>query len=57
MYHAFRHFGASRLDKAGTPLTVIQEILGREKATTTDICLRSLRGSAKKAMRGLDDLK
>jgi site-specific recombinase XerD len=57
MHHAFRHSGASRLDKAGTPLTVIQKILGREKATTTDIYLRSLRGSAKKAMRSLDDLK
>jgi integrase len=54
MYHALRHFGASKLDEQGTPLTVIQEILGHERATTTDIYLRSLRGGKLEAMKKLE---
>ncbi|MCL5423385.1 MAG: tyrosine-type recombinase/integrase [Nitrospirae bacterium] len=56
-YHALRHFGASKLDHAGVPLTDIQAILGHERATTTDIYLQSLRGSTKKALKELEDLE
>jgi integrase len=57
MYHALRHFGASKLDNLGVPLTDIQELLGHERATTTDIYLRSLRGSTKEAVKKLEDLR
>jgi len=57
MFHALRHFGASKLDSMGVPLTVIQEILGHERATTTDHYLQSLRGGSKEAMKKLEDLK
>lgn len=56
-FHALRHFGASKLDNAGVPLTDIQAILGHERATTTDIYLQSLRGSTKKALKQLESLK
>ncbi len=55
--HAIRHFGASRLDNQGTPLSDIQELLGHEQATTTAIYLQSLRGSTKEAMKRLEDIK
>ncbi|NLW35002.1 MAG: site-specific integrase [Syntrophorhabdus aromaticivorans] len=45
MYHALRHYGASKLSNAGVPLTDIQEILGHQRATTTDIYLQSIRNS------------
>ena len=57
MYHALRHFGASKLDNLGVALTDIQELLGHERATTTDTYLRSLRGSAREAVRKLEGLK
>ena len=57
MYHAFRHFGASKLDEEGTPLTVIQEILGHEKASTTSIYLRSLGKVKDDAMSKLEGLR
>ncbi|MFZ0931698.1 MAG: tyrosine-type recombinase/integrase [Syntrophobacteraceae bacterium] len=56
-YHALRHYGASKLDDAGVPLTAIQNALGHERATTTDLYLQSLRGSTKKAMEKLEDLR
>jgi integrase len=56
-WHALRHFGASKLDSAGIPLTDIQKLLGHERATTTDIYLQSLRGSTSKAVKKLEDLK
>jgi integrase len=56
-YHALRHFGASKLDNLGVPLTDIQQILGHERATTTDLYLQSLRGSAKEAIKKLEDLR
>jgi len=56
MYHAFRHFGASKLDNLGVPLTVIRDALGHERTTTTDIYLRSLRGATKEAMKKLEGL-
>jgi len=56
MYHALRHFGASKLDSLGVPLSDIQHILGHERATTTDHYLQSLRGSVKEAMKKLEGL-
>jgi len=56
-YHALRHFGASKLDDAGVPLTAIQNALGHERATTTDLYLQSLRGSTRKAMEKLEGLR
>ena len=57
MYHAFRHFGASKLDNSGEALSTIQQILGHERATTTDHYLQSIRGSAKDAMKKLEELR
>ncbi|MBI5849296.1 MAG: tyrosine-type recombinase/integrase [Nitrospirae bacterium] len=56
-FHAFRHFGASYLDSKGTPLTTIQQLLGHERATTTDYYLQSIRGSISDAIKLLEDLK
>ncbi len=56
-YHSFRHFGASYLDSKGTPLTAIQQLLGHERATTTDYYLQSLRGNTSDAIKHLEDLK
>lgn len=55
MYHALRHYGASKLSNAGVPLTDIQEILGHQRATTTDIYLQSLKNSVKESMNKLED--
>jgi integrase len=49
-FHAFRHYGASKLAEAGLPITQIQYILGHQRATTTDIYLRSLRPNLRSAM-------
>ncbi|MHC1728017.1 MAG: tyrosine-type recombinase/integrase [Syntrophobacteraceae bacterium] len=57
MYHALRHFGASKLDNCGVALTDIQQLLGHERPTTTDLYLQSLRGSVKEAVRKLEGLK
>lgn len=54
-YHALRHYGASFLDHKKAPRTDIQQLLGHEKATTTDIYLHSLEGSLKKTIRLMDD--
>jgi integrase len=56
-YHALRHFGASKLDNLGVPLSDIQEILGHSQITTTSEYLQSLRGSVKKSMKRLEDLQ
>jgi len=55
MYHALRHYGASKLSNAGVPLTDIQEILGHQRATTTDIYLQSIRNSLKESIKKLED--
>lgn len=49
-FHAFRHYGASKLAEAGVPLTEIQTILGHQRPTTTDAYLRTLRPNLKSAM-------
>jgi integrase len=55
-FHCIRHFGASKLANKRAALTDIQRILGHEKATTTDIYLQSLKGSASKVIKKLEDL-
>ncbi len=55
-YHCLRHFGASKLDDGGAPLTAIQSLLGHERPTTTDHYLQGLRGSAKGAIRMLEGI-
>jgi len=52
-FHAIRHLGASILSKEGVPLTDIQKILGHQRATTTDIYLRSI-GDLSDAMQKLE---
>lgn len=52
-FHAFRHLGASILSKEGVALTDIQRVLGHQRATTTDIYLRSI-GDLSDAMRKLE---
>lgn len=56
-FHCFRHFGASLLSKRGVGTTEIQKILGHERATTTDLYLRSLGDSTKRAIKKLEGLK
>jgi integrase len=57
MYHALRHYGASKLASEGVPITDIQALLGHARATTTDIYLQSLRGSLVESMNKLDSPK
>jgi integrase len=56
-FHCFRHFGASLLSKRGVGTTEIQKILGHERATTTDLYLRSLGDGAKEAIKKLEGLR
>jgi integrase len=53
-FHALRHFTASFLDDAGTPLTAIRDLLGHQRSTTTDLYLQSLRGGTKQAVDRLN---
>lgn len=56
-FHCLRHFAASYLAEQGEPLTSIQELLGHEKATTTDIYLQSLKTTlTTKRLEVIDDL-
>ena len=55
-YHCIRHFTASLLDNKGVSLTDIQQLLGHERATTTDIYLQSLKGSTDTAIKKLEDI-
>ncbi|MGA1791594.1 MAG: tyrosine-type recombinase/integrase [bacterium] len=52
--HALRHFGASLLDRALTPIRAIQRILGHENRSTTEIYLHSIGEAARDAMRIFD---
>jgi integrase len=56
-YHCLRHFGASKLDAMGAPLTDIQAILGHGRATTTDHYLQSLRGGTARSIKKLEGLR
>jgi integrase len=55
-YHCLRHTAASEMAAKGVPLTEIQQYLGHECATTTDIYLQSLgHNSLRAAANALDD--
>lgn len=54
-FHPLRHFGASWLEKEGTSIKVIQEILGHENRATTEIYLHSFSESGREAMNTLED--
>ncbi len=49
-FHPLRHFGASMLENAGVPVRTIQDLLGHENRTTTEIYLHSIKGSDREAM-------
>jgi len=49
--------GASVLADEGEALTTIQNILGHERATTTDIYLRSINKSVVAATKKLEGIK
>jgi integrase len=55
-YHCLRHFGASVLADSGEGITNIQAILGHERATTTDIYLRTIGKGLQKATEKLEDI-
>ena len=56
-FHALRHSGASIMDNHNVPLGAIQEILGHENRSTTEIYLHSLSGTAQKAMQVYERVK
>ncbi len=49
-FHALRHSGASIMDNNNVPIVAIQEILGHENRTTTEIYLHSVSGAARHAI-------
>jgi integrase len=56
-FHALRHSGTSIMDNDNVPMGAIQEILGHENRTTTEIYLHSLSGTAQKAMATYEQAK
>jgi len=52
-FHAFRHYGASRLADSGVPLNVIQELLGHHDIKTTSLYLQTLKDAKRKAIEQL----
>jgi integrase len=54
-FHAFRHFGASLLDRGLTPIGAIQRILGHENRATTEIYLHSIGEAEREAMMIFDN--
>jgi integrase len=53
-FHNLRHYGASKLAEAGTPMVDIQFLLGHSQITTTSIYLQSISESLKEAMKNLE---
>ncbi len=53
-FHALRHYAASAMAEAGVPTIAIQNVLGHENVSTTDIYLQDL-GRASSALNALDD--
>lgn len=49
-FHPLRHAGASLMDNNNVPIVAIQEILGHEHRTTTEIYLHSFSGAARQAI-------
>lgn len=56
-YHNLRHFGASLLANKGHGLKEIQELLGHQRATTTDDYLHSLGCSVSDSVRSLEEVQ
>lgn len=54
-FHALRHLGASLLDNSAVPIGAIQQILGHENRTTTEIYLHSIGNSLRQAMDQYED--
>ena len=54
-FHAFRHFGASMLERDQASIGDIQRILGHESRTTTEIYLHSIGESERRAMSIFDN--
>jgi integrase len=53
-YHALRHAGASIMENSNVPIGAIQEILGHENRSTTEIYLHNLRGGSRKAIEAYE---
>ncbi|HLV01638.1 MAG TPA: tyrosine-type recombinase/integrase [Acidobacteriota bacterium] len=49
-FHALRHAGAAILEQSNVPVRTVQQILGHENISTTQIYLRSLSGTERRAM-------
>ena len=56
-FHAIRHYCSSFMVKQGIPVTDMQQILGHERLSTTDLYLRSLGDGVKKAMEELGEFE
>ncbi|MBP8697598.1 MAG: tyrosine-type recombinase/integrase [Syntrophorhabdaceae bacterium] len=54
-YHALRHSGASIMASQNVPIGVIQNILGHENRTTTEIYLHSIGNTEKEAIRAYEE--
>ena len=55
-FHPFRHFTASILDDLGTPIGIIQRILGHTNRKTTEGYLHSIGEAERNAMRNLEKI-
>ena len=55
-FHPLRHLTASILDDLGTPIGVIQRILGHQNRRTTEIYLHSVGEAERNAMNRLEGL-
>ncbi len=56
-FHCLRHLAASMMAEEGVKLTTIQKILGHQRATTTDIYLKSIRASYEKGTKALEKIE
>jgi integrase len=56
-FHALRHAGASLMDSHNIPIGAIQQILGHENRTTTEIYLHSMSGAAEQAMLAYEAIR
>ncbi len=56
-FHCLRHLSASVMADAGVPITTIQKVLGHQRATTTDIYLKSIHASFEKGTNPLEAIK
>ena len=49
-FHALRHAGASIMENSNVPISAIQNILGHENRSTTEIYLHTLSGATRQAI-------